>query len=316
MVILGSTFQSNHLYVVISDPAKHAGKCGLVNLTTQRAASETTCVLAPEDFPSFIHHATVVNYSDALLAEQVSIEKIIKNGEVRSHPDMAADVLKRIGSAEFRSTPFSYRINEDGLKKFVSTPELQSEDSIGGDPLPPGQLWVISPGGQDEHAGLSRLDTTVGPGAGVRILNQPPPPPFKESVKCAEQNLYTRAKQLVGDRDTREHEFSVQLRAFDAAKSGTAVGVGVMIALCSALLQKGIQGGHVVVGGLNLGGSIDPVYSAVNVVELAVEKGATKIVISISARRLMNNLPDELALKINIQYYTDVREVLLKVLET
>ena len=182
--------------------------------------------------------------------------------------------------------------------------------------MPPGQLWVISPGGQDEHAGLFQVDTTVGPGAGVRILNQPPPAPFKESVRFAEQNLYTRARQLVGDRDPREHEFSVQLRAIDAAKSGSAVGVGVMIALCSALLEKGIKGGHVVVGGLNLGGSIDPVHNAVNVVELAVEKGATNIVIPISARRQLNDLPDDLAIKINVQYYTDVREVLLKVLET
>ena len=121
---------------------------------------------------------------------------------------------------------------------------------------------------------------------------------------------------LVGDRDPREHEFSVQLLAFDAAKNGNAVGVGVMIALCSALLQKGIKGGHVVVGGLNLGGSIEPVHNAVNVVELAVEKGASNIVIPISARRQLNDLPDDLAIKINIQYYTDVREVLLKVLET
>lgn len=120
----------------------------------------------------------------------------------------------------------------------------------------------------------------------------------------------------MGDRDPREHEFSVQLRAFDAAKSGSAVGVGVVIALCSALLQKGIKGGHVVVGGLNLGGSIDPIHNAVNVVELAVEKGATSIVIPIAARRQLNDLPDDLAIKINIQYYTDVREVLLKLLET
>ena len=37
----------------------------------------------------------------------------------------------------------------------------------------------------------------------MKILNQPAPPPFKESVRCAEQNLYARAKELVGDRDPR-----------------------------------------------------------------------------------------------------------------
>src|SRR5215208_7292899 len=61
---------------------------------------------------------------------------------------------KRIGSAEFRNTHFSYQLGIDGVERFVVTPELQSEDHVGRDPLPPGQVWGISPGGQDEGAGL------------------------------------------------------------------------------------------------------------------------------------------------------------------
>ena len=44
--------------------------------------------------------------------------------------------------------------------------------------------------------------------------------------------------------------------------------------MCSALLKKSVRGGLIVVGELNLGGSIEPIYNAVNIVELAVEKGA------------------------------------------
>ncbi|MBI4590683.1 MAG: BREX system Lon protease-like protein BrxL, partial [Candidatus Rokubacteria bacterium] len=44
---------------------------------------------------------------------------------------------KRIGSAEFRNTHFSYHLGTEGVEKFVATPELQSEDKIGTDPLPP-----------------------------------------------------------------------------------------------------------------------------------------------------------------------------------
>ena len=62
-----------------------------------------------------------------------------------------------------------------------------------------------------------RIDVSEGPGGGVKILNQPAPPAFKESVRCAEQNLYTRAKTLVGDRDPRAHEFTVQLRLGNSA---------------------------------------------------------------------------------------------------
>ncbi|MGH7183549.1 MAG: BREX system Lon protease-like protein BrxL [Nitrospiraceae bacterium] len=219
---------------------------------------------------------------------------------------------KRIGSAEFRNTHFSYSMGEDGVEQFVATPELYSENSIGTDPLPPGQVWVISPGTQEENSGLYRIDVTEGPGSGVKILNQPAPAPFKESVRCAEQNLYIRAKELVGDRDPRAHEFSVQLRAFDTSKGGAALGVGVLLALCSALLQKSLKGGLVIAGGLNLGGSIEPIYSAVNVAELAIEKGATTLLIPVSTRKQMSDLSDDMATKINVQYFTDAKDALIK----
>jgi ATP-dependent Lon protease len=86
----------------------------------------------------------------------------------------------------------------------------------------------------------------------------------------------------------------------------------VLPALCSSLLQKSIKGGLVVVGGLNLGGSIDPVYNAVNVAELAVEKGATELLIPVSSRKQLFDLSDDMATKINIQFYTDARDALLK----
>jgi len=221
---------------------------------------------------------------------------------------------KRIGAAEFRNTHFSYVMGLDGVEKFVSTPELISESSIGADPLEPGQVWVISPGGQDENAGLYRIESTDGPGSGVKILNRPAPSAFAEGVKYAQQNLYTRARELVGDRDPRGHDFSVQLRAYDASKGGSQLGVGVVIALCSSLLKKSIRGGLVVVGGVNLGGSIEPIYNAVSVAELAIEKGAATLLMPVSSRRQLYDLSDDMATKVDVQFYSDVRDALLKAL--
>jgi len=221
---------------------------------------------------------------------------------------------KRIGSAEFRNTHFSYQLGEDGVERFVVTPELQSEDTIGSDPLPPGQIWAISPGGQDEGSGLYRIDVNEAQGSGIKIINVPVPGPFRECMKYAEQNLYARAQHLVGDRDPRQHEFSIQLRAFDVAKTGASLGLPALLALCSVLLGKSLKGGLIAVGGLNLGGTLDPVYNAVGVAELAIEKGAATLLIPISARRQLNDLSDEMAMKLSILYYADAREALLKAL--
>lgn len=104
----------------------------------------------------------------------------------------------------------------------------------------------------------------------------------------------------------------MQLRAFDPAKSGSAVGMDVLLGLCSALLQKSLKGGMIMVGGLNLGGSIDPIYNAINVVEIAVEKGASHVLIPVSSRKQLNDLPDDLATRITIYYYSDPRDALIK----
>ena len=106
----------------------------------------------------------------------------------------------------------------------------------------------------------------------------------------------------------------MQLRAFDASRSGSSLGVAVLLALCSALLQKSLKGGLVVVGGLNLGGSLDPVYNAVSIAELSVEKGATTLLIPVSARKQLHELSDDMAIKVNMQYYTDTRDALIKAL--
>ena len=173
---------------------------------------------------------------------------------------------------------------------------------------------MVGPGGGDEHTGLYRVDITEGPGSGVKILNQPAPAPFKESVRCAEQNLYVRAKELVGDREPRQREFSVQLSAFDSAKSGAGVGIGVLLGLCSSLLQKSIKGGLAVSGDLNLGGTIETIFNPLAVVETAIEKGAASILLPIASRRQLNDLLDDSAAKITIHYYLDARDALIKAL--
>jgi ATP-dependent Lon protease len=221
---------------------------------------------------------------------------------------------KRCLKSEFRNTHFSFTMGVDGIEQFVSTPELHSDAAIDGDPLPPGQVWSISPGSQDVGPGLYRLEVTSGPGSGVRILNTPTPPGFRESVKIGEQNLYTQSKQLVGDRDPRGHEFSIQMRAMDNDHSGVGVGLPVLVALASSLLERSTKGGMIIVGSLNLGGSVEMIPNPVAIAEVAIEKQATTLLMPVSARRQLNDLPDDLWTKISIEFYKDAQDAFFKCL--
>ena len=221
---------------------------------------------------------------------------------------------RRVFKSEFRNTHFSYTLGPEGVETFVATPELQSDQAIESDPLPPGQIWAIAAGSKDGGSGLYRIEVSHQPGSGVRILNQPAPPTFRESVKVGEQVLFAQARSLVGDRDPRAQEFTLQLRAIDADKSGAGLGVAVLTALCGSLLGRNSKGGTIIVGSASLGGSIELVPNAVQIAELAIEKQAQTLLMPVSARRQLNDLPDELWTKISIEFYKDPADAVFKAL--
>lgn len=104
----------------------------------------------------------------------------------------------------------------------------------------------------------------------------------------------------------------MQLRGFDAAKTGAKIAVAALLALCTALLKKSIRGGLIVVGEINLGGSIEPVHNSVTMAEIAIEKGATSLLMPVACRRQLFDLSDDMATKVDIQFYSDARDALLK----
>ncbi|MET3808551.1 ATP-dependent Lon protease [Nakamurella sp. UYEF19] len=221
---------------------------------------------------------------------------------------------KRIGAAEFRNTQFGYRIG-DGIEQFVATPELQNPETISLDPLPPGQVWAISEGDGDGGPGLYRIEVSDTRGSGMRLLNQTAPAALRESFRVAEQNLLARSREILGDRDPREHELTVQVRALDAAKTGHGIGVPILMALASAVLQRPLKGGLIVVGNLNLGGATETLRHAPGLAELAMEKGATTLLVPVHARRALVDVSDDVATKVSFLYYNDGADALVKALE-
>ena len=222
---------------------------------------------------------------------------------------------KRCLATEFRNTHFSYTLGVEGTERFVATPEIRNDDAVDSDPLPPGQVWAVGPGLDGIGPGLYRIEVAVGPGRGTtRILNQPVPPPFRESVNVGEQNLYALEKTLVGDRESRAHQYSVQMQPRDHDKSGLGLGLPVLAALVSGLLGRKTRGATVIAGALNLGGALERIPDPVAIAELAVDKQASALLLPISARRELMNLPDDIWTKVNIEFYGDPRDGVFKLL--
>lgn len=70
----------------------------------------------------------------------------------------------------------------------------------------------------------------------------------------------------------------------------------------------------VVVGEVTLGGSIEPIHNAVALAEQAIEKGAKSLLLPVSCRKQLFDLSDGMATRLDIEFYQDARDALLKAL--
>ncbi len=86
----------------------------------------------------------------------------------------------------------------------------------------------------------------------------------------------------------------------------------VLVALTGALLERNTKGGLIIVGSLNLGGSIELLPNAVAVTETAIDRQAATLLMPVAARRQLFDLPDELATKINVEFYSDAPDGVFK----
>jgi len=79
-------------------------------------------------------------------------------------------------------------------------------------------------------------------------------------------------------------------------------------------LERSVRGGAILVGALNLGGSVERLPKPVEIAELAVERKASVLLMPVSARRDLFDLPDDLWTRINIEFYADAVDAAFKAL--
>ena len=84
--------------------------------------------------------------------------------------------------------------------------------------------------------------------------------------------------------------------------------------MIGGLLERNTRGSTIVVGPLSLGGSLEMLHNPAAVFELAVDKQATTVLMPVSARRALNDLPDECWTKTNVEYYSEPADGVFKAL--
>lgn len=219
--------------------------------------------------------------------------------------------LKKMGAFEYYQTSFSYIDSETMREYYVGVPEEGGRNLIAQDPLTPGCIYTASLTDNDLVA-LTRVEVSRMSGSGKLRITGSPDRTMKESIITAFDYMRANKNRLGIERDMDSYDFHVQMVDLMQAKEGSQGGVAFFIALYSLLRDKPTLGGLVVLGEMTIQGSILPLRSLVEPLQVIVDNGAKKVLIPISNKRQVLEVPGDLLEKVDPIFYSDPLSAALK----
>tara|TARA_Y100000296_G_scaffold42912_1_gene49360 strand:- start:607 stop:2646 length:2040 start_codon:yes stop_codon:yes gene_type:complete len=222
--------------------------------------------------------------------------------------------LKKIGGMEFYDVHFSYIDNDSLEEHFVSVKEQGGGGLIPEGPGKPGFLHTIGLSNKG-MPGLYRLELQVTKGSGKLatsgLWNSSA---AKEQVKIAFDYFKANASRISGGSKVGEHDFHLHVVELQNTGPLNNLALSSLVAFASGLLGKPLQNQMVVLGDMSLGGSVTPVESLAECLQVAFDAGAKKVALPMSSAADIPTIPAELFTKFQTSFYADPVDAVFKAL--
>jgi len=220
--------------------------------------------------------------------------------------------LKKIGGMEFYDVHFSFIDKETREEFFVALPEQGGAALMPPEPPNPGHIYTIV-AGQQGMLGLYRIELSTLQGSGklvkAGLANHSK---ARDSVNIAFNFFKGNGQRLVGPVALDTLDFHLHLADLQGAGQPESLGLPLLVALVSATAQRSGLDAQVVLGDMNLGGSIQPVQHLANTLQVAFDAGAKRILLPFANAADIASVPPELFGKFQIAFYTDPADAVLK----
>ena len=220
--------------------------------------------------------------------------------------------LKKIGGMEFYDVHFSYIDNDTLEEHFVSVKEQGGGGLIPEGPAKPGFLYTIGLSNKG-MPGLYRLELQVTKGSGKLatsgLWNSSS---AKEQVKIAFDYFKANASRISGGSKVMEHDFHLHVVELQNTGPLSHLALPSLVAFASGLLGRPVQNQMVVLGDMSLGGSVTPVESIAECLQVAFDAGAKKVALPMSSAADIPTIPVELFTKFQTSFYADPVDAVFK----
>lgn len=222
--------------------------------------------------------------------------------------------LKKIGGMEFFDVNFSYIDNETHEEFIVNVPEQGRAHLIPAGIPKPGVIHFVSEGALGK-LGVYRLETQITPGTGKHTTSGfGSDTSAKEQVRVGFEYFKSNFNRIAANTKFSEHEFHMHFVDLQNSGNSHSASLASLVACCSILLKKPIQESMVVLGSMTLGGVVNPVQDLASSMQIALEAGATKVLLPMASASDIPSVPAETFTKFQVSFYRDPVDAVYKAL--
>ena len=221
--------------------------------------------------------------------------------------------LKKMGSFEYHQTSFSYIDSETHGERYVGVPEEGGRDLISLDPLAPGSVYTASVDDQGK-VGLYRLEVGCSPGTGKLKVAGGIEGTMKESIQRAFAYIQGHKTSMGIAQAVDATDFHVEAIDLLANHIACDAGIGLVVAIYSALKKYAALPALLILGDLSIQGNIKAVRSLAEPLQVGMDNGARRALIPIENKRHFLDVSADIMERVDPVFYSDPMTAAMKAL--
>ena len=240
------------------------------------------------------------------------VEKILRFAiEMRRR---VKEQLKKIGGMEFFDVNLSYIDLEENREEYVSVPEQGSGTLIPDGIGKPGHVYSVSTGNSG-RIGTFKFETQMVAGNGkFKATGLGSNSQAKEKADSAYKYLNANANAISASISTTTHDFVFNTQDLNGVGNPDALSLPAVIALCSIALYRPVVSSLVILGDITIGGTLVRVTNLADLMQVARDAGAKKVLIPMTNATDLGTVPAELMGTFNVIFYSTPEDAVFKAL--
>lgn len=214
--------------------------------------------------------------------------------------------LKIMAGVEFMDVNLGYvDVENPADARIIFVPEQSENTLVPEAPLQPGHVFAVGRSVNDEYA-VYKLENKAVAGS-FRFENEGigSNRAAKESIEAAWRCLENNGDRVAAGMHMRQKDYLLFVNDLQAKGPSDEVSLAEFVGLCSAACNRPVAASTVIPGIVRLSGSMDELKGLEDILRVAKNAGAKRILLPFSAIRDLQDVPMELASSVSPDFYQD-----------